>query len=74
LSKTTTCERCQAIEEVAVSGKLVEELDVRDDARDEDQVAWAFANHLIGDADIATLRVADLADISQDLERNPAGR
>ena len=48
----------QAVEELAVAGKLVEELDVRDEPRDEHQVAGTLTDHLVRDADVTAQSVA----------------
>src|SRR5215472_8281095 len=50
-------ERCQAPKECAEIGRAPGGFDVRHEARDEQQVKWAFAKNLVGDVDVVALDV-----------------
>src|SRR5262249_34532347 len=50
-----TRERRQTIQEVRVAGKLMEELDMRNNPRNKDQIPRPITNYLIGDTEIAAL-------------------
>ncbi len=54
-------ERRQPLEERRVARLLPVELEVADEPGDEDEIERAVAGHLVGDRDIAALRVANRA-------------
>jgi hypothetical protein len=54
-------ERPEPFEEARVARLLPVELQVRDEARHEHEIERPLARHLVGDVDVAALRVADRA-------------
>ena len=57
------CERREALEELGIAGQFVKELDVGDDPGNEDEITRAVTDHLVSHADLAALRVTNLAPV-----------
>src|SRR5439155_5404613 len=57
-------------QEVGVAGQLVEELDVRDDPRHEDEIAGSVTEHLIGDAHVTAPGVARLGKHAAEMRQS----